>query len=137
MKQGGVRAELSPALLEAGTDLLRDASAEAAKVGLHHSEKLIDEILSMGDVTGLVEKYKLSVAAQCKLNSSRYRASRADTLVDGYQQVFMHSSLLMFIHQHWNVEFGAVTSSGRGAGNEPQALYRTFSVAGDRRRKLT
>ncbi|CAG9166039.1 universal stress protein [Cupriavidus pampae] len=53
----GVREDLGPALFEAGKDLLRDASATAAKAGLQHSETLIDEVRSMGEVAGLVEEH--------------------------------------------------------------------------------
>jgi len=53
----GVRADVGPFLIEAGKDLLRDASAAAAQAGLRHSETLIDEVRSMGDVAALVEEH--------------------------------------------------------------------------------
>ncbi|CAG2139561.1 putative universal stress protein [compost metagenome] len=65
----GLRADVSPALVAAGNDLLRDAAGVADAAGVRHVETLIDEILNMGDVAGLVEKY--------------VRSSRPDLVVVG------------------------------------------------------
>ncbi|SDD82485.1 Nucleotide-binding universal stress protein, UspA family [Cupriavidus sp. YR651] len=53
----GVRADLCPKLLSAGQCILQDAAYIAEKSGLDHSEKLIDDLLSMGDVARQVNEY--------------------------------------------------------------------------------
>lgn len=48
----GVRADVVPALLERGKTILQDAAGAADKAALRHTETLIDNIISMGDVAG-------------------------------------------------------------------------------------
>ena len=53
----GVRTDLVPELLEFGHSLLSDAADAAEKAALRHSESLMDNVLSLGDVAGQVLKH--------------------------------------------------------------------------------
>lgn len=118
----GLRADISPALVEAGKNLLRDAAGVAEKAGVRHVETLIDEILSMGDVAGLVEKYVRTSGADVVVVGTHGRHGLKRVLLGSVAETLARHStvpVLLVREVPQQAAAAAATAASPGAGASP------------------